>query len=140
MILLDTHIWVWWIQQDPHLRGDAWKILDSLSPREIGVSVFSCWEVATLYSLGRIDFQQSLREWMYSALEQTGITLLPLSPDIALESVQLPGVFHRDPADRILVATARINTCPLVTADEKILTYPHVKAISPSHLHEIITT
>jgi PIN domain nuclease of toxin-antitoxin system len=125
VILLDTHIWVWWIQQDPRLSREAMEYLDSLDSQEIGVSAISCWEVATLHSLGRIVFQPTLEEWMDSALVRTGITLIPLSPSIAIESAQLPGEFHRDPADRILVATARILACLMVTADEKILVYPH---------------
>ena len=74
---------------------------------------------------------------MESALARSGITVLPLTPDIAVESVQLPGEFHRDPADRILVATARIHACPLVTADEKILAYPHVRAVSPTGIRDV---
>lgn len=140
MILLDTHIWVWWIQQDPRLSREASEYLDSLDPQEIGVNAISCWEVATLHSLGRIAFQPTLEDWMDSALVRTGITLIPLSPGIAIESVQLPGKFHRDPADRILVATARIHACPMVTADEKILAYRHVRTVNPTRIREVAST
>lgn len=140
MILLDTHIWVWWVQQDPRLPRESMEFMDSLAPEQLGINVFSCWEAAMLHSLGRLVFQIPLDEWMKTALEQTGLIVFPLSPEIAIESVQLPGQFHRDPADRILVATARINRCPMVTADEKILAYPHVRAISPTRIMEVSIT
>ncbi len=66
---------------------------------------------------------------MDTALNYTGIQLLDLTPQIAIESTRLPGEFHRDPADQIIVATARIHDCPLLTVDDKILNYPHVKVV-----------
>jgi len=70
-----------------------------------------------------------LDEWFEQALNYPGVRLLELTPEIVIESTQLPGNFHRDPADQMIVATARIHHCPLLTADEKILNYPHVQAI-----------
>jgi PIN domain nuclease of toxin-antitoxin system len=112
--------------------------MDAILPDQIAISAISCWEVAMLSSLGKISFQVSLREWMGAALSTTGITLLPLTPDIAIESAHLPGVIHRDPADRILIATARVHACPLITADEKILAYQHVKSFHPSRITEAL--
>ncbi len=71
-----------------------------------------------------------LEDWIERALRYPGIRLLELSPAIAVQSTRLPGDFHRDPADRILVATARLHNCPIVTADELILRYPHVQVVS----------
>lgn len=67
---------------------------------------------------------------MKQALAYPGIKLLPLSPEIAIESTQLPGTFHKDPADQIIVATARINNCRLLTVDAKILSYAHVQLLT----------
>jgi PIN domain nuclease of toxin-antitoxin system len=96
----------------------------------IGISAISCWEVAKLVERGRLELPCSVREWFEQALAYPGIRILELTPEIAIASTQLPGEFHRDPADQIIVATARINDCPLITSDEKILSYPHVKTIS----------
>ncbi len=93
----------------------------------IGVSAISCWELAKLYQYQRINLPCELSEWLDLALNYPGLRLLPLTPAIAMESTLLPGIFHRDPADQIIVATARIHDCPLVTQDAKILAYPHVK-------------
>jgi PIN domain nuclease of toxin-antitoxin system len=69
-------------------------------------------------------------EWIEQALAYPGVRLLYLTPRIAVESSHLPGTFHRDPADQIIVATARIRGCPLLTADARILRYPHVKTLT----------
>ena len=94
----------------------------------IGVSAISCWEVAKLVELGRVALSCSLEEWLDQALSYPGVQLIALTPEIAIESTRLPGDFHRDPADQIIVATARVYGCSLVTSDEKILKYPHVLA------------
>jgi PIN domain nuclease of toxin-antitoxin system len=130
VILLDTHVWVWWVHEDPRLPSRAKQALQEHEDEGLGVSVISCWEIANLVERNRIRLSVSLAEWIKEALQYPGIRLLDLTPDIAIESTQLPGEFHRDPADRILVATARLHGCPLMTADEPILRYPHVKVLS----------
>lgn len=100
MILLDTHIWVWWVQNDERLKGSVIDYLDGMEPAEIGISAISCWEVATLHTLGRLSFSTTLEDWMEKALRSTGVVVQELSPEIAIESANLPGNFHRDPADR----------------------------------------
>ncbi|HIJ64447.1 MAG TPA: type II toxin-antitoxin system VapC family toxin [Candidatus Hydrogenedentes bacterium] len=134
MILLDTHIWVWWVQGDPLLGEGGLAALDRQASEGIGVSVFSCWEVAMLHARGRLTLPCSLDEWIKAALVYPGVELVNLTAQIAIESCRLPGEFHRDPADRILVATARGLSCRFVTADEKILAYPHVRALHPEGL------
>ena len=106
MIVLDTHIWVWWVHGDSALSASTRELLDSSEQTGIAVSAISCWEVSKLVERGR---------------------LIELSPRICVESTQLPGEFRRDPADQIIVATARVLDSPLVTVDGKILEYPHVK-------------
>lgn len=95
----------------------------------VGVSAISCWEIAKLVEYGRLELPVSLDEWFDQALDYPGVQLLALTPEIAIESARLPGEFHRDPADQLIVATARVYGCPLVTSDEKIVNYPHVTTI-----------
>ncbi|ETX09190.1 MAG: twitching motility protein PilT [Candidatus Entotheonella gemina] len=130
MMLPDTHIWLWWIHDPSQLTQLQ---VDSLHQHEndvIGVSIFSCWEIAKLVQLQRLDLPRSLREWITLALGYPGIRLFQLTPDIVIESTQLPGMFHRDPADQIIVVTARVHGCPLVTSDRKISQYPYVETIA----------
>jgi PIN domain nuclease of toxin-antitoxin system len=96
----------------------------------IGVSAISCWEVAKLVEYQRLVLPCDITTWFQQALAYPGVQVLELTPEIAIESTQLPGTFHRDPADQLIVATARIYACPLVTADNKILDYAHVQIIA----------
>jgi PIN domain nuclease of toxin-antitoxin system len=127
MIVLDTHIWVWWIHGDTHLSEKQVKWLEENEAGGLGASAISCWEVAKLVEYGRLVLPCSAADWFDQALAYPGVRLLDLTPRIALESTQLPAGFHRDPADQIIVATARVYDCPLLTADSKILVYPHVQ-------------
>lgn len=126
MIILDTHIWVWWVDGSSELTAKQKDWLQQYQTQEMGVSIISCWEVAKLVEHDRLAFQCSVNEWIEQALAYPGIRLLEMTPRIAIESTRLPGQFHRDPADQIIVATARVWDCPLLTADSKILGYPHV--------------
>ena len=127
MIVLDTHIWVWWVHGDPALPASTLELLDSAEQTGIAVSAISCWEIAKLVERGRLTLPCPVLEWLQQALAYPGVRLIELSPRICAESAQLPGEFNRDPADQIIVATARILDAPLVTVDGKILEYPHVK-------------
>lgn len=130
MILLDTHIWIWWVNGDAHLTPAQRRHVEDHEATGLGVSVMSCWEVAKLAELQRLELRCPVGEWIEQALAYPGIRLLYLTPRIAVESTELPGTFHRDPADQIIVATARIRRCPLLTADARILGYPHVKTLA----------
>jgi len=125
VILLETHIWVWWVSNDPRLPGDYSRFIGSERGNGLGISAISCWEVAKLVEHNRLQLSISVDQWISQAL-QPPVILLPLSPDIAVESTRLPGNFHRDPADQIIVATARRYACALVTLDCRIRSYPHV--------------
>ena len=126
MILLDTHIWVWWVDGSSQLTSQHQSRIEKYKAAGLGVSIISCWEVAKLVENARLKLQCQVEEWIEQALAYPGVQLLQLTPRIAVESTQLPGSFHRDPADQIIVATARIWSCPLLTADDRILQYPHV--------------
>ncbi len=129
MIVLDTHIWVWWTHGDARLTTSQVEALTTHETDLLGVSSISCWEVAKLVEYGRLELPCPLEEWFEQALSYPGVQILPLTPEIAIESTRLPGEFHRDPADQIIVATARVYDCPLITSDERILGYPYVKTI-----------
>ena len=129
MIVLDTHIWVWWTNGDERLTGAQVQAIRAHEDNLIGISAISCWEVARLVEYGRLQLPLDALEWLDKALAYPGVYLLPLTPQVAVESTRLPGSFHRDPADQIIVATARVFGCPLITSDDKILNYPHVATI-----------
>lgn len=126
MIVLDTHIWVWWVHGDEHLSKQQTNWLQENEEHGLGVSIISCWEVAKLVEYGRLALPCPVAEWFDQALGYPGISLLELTPRIVVDSTQLPKGFHKDPADQLIVATARILDCPILTADIKILNYPHV--------------
>lgn len=128
MILLDTHLWVWWVHGDQRLSPTAASVLGEHESTGLGVSVISCWEVAKLVEVGRLGLPMAVDEWLDSALGYPGVTLLALSVPIAVESTQLPA-FHRDPADQILVATSRVLEVPMATADRRILDYDGVETL-----------
>lgn len=128
MILLDTHIWVWWVQNDARLTRKYQQWLQDYESDGLGVSIFSCWEVAKLVENNRLILPLAIDEWLKAALDYPGVQLVDLTLSIVVESTRLFD-FHRDPADQIIVATARIYNYQLLTADEKILKYPHVKTL-----------
>ena len=123
--LLDTHIWFWLVRgREGKLAADTAANLEKAALHApLGVSVISAWEVALSASKGRIGFGMPVQDWVQSALGRPGFMVMDLTPGIAVESCNLPGTFHADPADRFLVATARIRNAVLVTRDKRILKY-----------------
>ena len=130
MIVLDTHIWIWWVHGDERLSGRQAEVIAAQESDSIGISAISCWEAAKLAERGSLVLPLSIEEWMSRATQYPGLSVLPLTPQIATTSTRLPGDFHQDPADQIIVATALVHRCPLVTSDKKILAYGHVETIS----------
>lgn len=121
MIVLDTHVWLWWINlEQTHLKP-IW-IARINSEETVGVSAISCFEVAWLARHGRIELPNAEEEWFDRALVGSGIALLPITPRIAHVAVQLPE-HHRDPQDRIIIATALVHHATLISADEKFRLY-----------------
>ena len=129
MILLDTHIWVWWVQGSKKLSKKHEEIITENEDEGLAVSVISCWEIAKLVEYNRLELPVETKKWFDAALNYPGILLLPLTPEIALESTELPGIFHKDPADQIIVATSRIYNIPILTVDKKILNYEFVRKV-----------
>ena len=122
MIILDTHTWIWWIDENPKLSVKNREIIQANQTSGLGISIISCWEIAKLVEKNRLVFECPVEEWLEIALKYPGIQLLELSLPIILESTRLSG-FHADPADQIIVATAKIQSSLLITQDEKILSY-----------------
>ncbi len=120
MIVLDPRIWVWWVHNDVRLTDKLWEHIQANADEGLGVSVFSCWEVAKLVAINKLTLHCPIDEWIDTALTYPGIQLLELTPQIAIELTRLPGEFHRDPADQIIVATARVHDYPLLTVDDRI--------------------
>jgi PIN domain nuclease of toxin-antitoxin system len=121
-LLLDTHVLVWLMfgERRMSLRSkDA--IARAANADNLFVSAITPWEVALLVSKKRIDLQRDPLEWVTAALSLPGIHLAPLDPEIAVASTRLPFEMHPDPADRILVSTARYLGATLVTADKSLL-------------------
>lgn len=124
-VLLDTHTWIWLMVEDARLHHGARRKIEAaaISAAGIHISAISIWELGMLRARGRIRLDTTPLEWARRALTQPGVRLLPLSPEIALLSSELPGNFHGDPADRILVASSLLHHLVLVSADHLILTY-----------------
>ncbi len=126
MILLDTHIWIKWANHAGELTAEEAAFLQKSKHGGLGISAISCWEVSMLHAKGRISFSKSIDDWMEDALNSPGILLIPLTLQISIESTRLPGEFHGDPADRIIVATANDRKLKLVTRDGNIRAYANV--------------
>ena len=119
--LLDTHVLIWWLNDPTQLSAAQREVLNSVGPQSpILVSDISLWEVAMLHSLGRIRLAIPLREWLDKATAAPLVQRQGISPAIAAELAALPASFRRDPADRILVATARVLGATLLTRDHRI--------------------
>jgi len=116
--VLDTHVWVWWLLGDPRLKPTEREVLDSLPPDQRPVLCdISLWELGTLVDLGRVVLEEDICEWLRVAASPSTVRLQPITPAIIAEMNRLPETFHRDPADRLIVATARALGLPLATKD-----------------------
>ncbi len=123
-LLLDTHIWLWFALPDQRLAAPAREAIEqAITAGNLRVSVMSIWEISMLEAASRIHLGIPVNEWMEIALALPGLTCLPLETPLILDAHRLPGDFHKDPADRLLVATARHFNLTFVTEDRKILDY-----------------
>lgn len=129
MIVLDTHALIWWVNGDSQLSEPARAAIEGAQQTEqrVLVSAISAWEIAMLVERGRIALAMDLDEWLAAVESLDQVTIVPITPQVAVQSATLPGEFHKDPADRMIVALAREQNAALVTADDKIQRYPHVR-------------
>jgi PIN domain nuclease of toxin-antitoxin system len=132
-MLLDTHVLIWLAEGSADLSRRSRELIDEAAARDgLAVSAISFWEVAMLCERGRISLSRSVEAWRGCVLEATGIAELPVTGEVAIGAVLLPGPLHADPADRLLVATARLGGLVLGTRDRRLLSYAksgHVKAM-----------
>ena len=129
MILLDTHVWWWAVSEPNQLSQKAHRLISGTRPDQRAIASISIWEFAVMVNRGRIKLKITPEEWLDYAIDRTGLAVFDFSPKIALESCNLPGDFHRDPADRIIVATSRVHVSKLITKDQKIIDYPYVTSV-----------
>lgn len=127
IFLMDTHVWVWLMNGSPELRSSKFhKALEQKGHSfSLRASILSVWEIGMLEAKGRIVFPMGAMKWVEQAEKAPHFGILPLTSEIAIQSCQLPGSFHGDPADRMIVATAKSVGAILVTRDERILAYCH---------------
>ena len=128
-ILLDTNAWIWAVESPERLPTKARQLLDDRAEYPLGLSAISPWEVAKKASLGKLALSIALEQWVSRALDPRLVSLLPLAPEISVESCRLPGQIHRDPADQIIVATARVHDLTLVTGNRRLQQYAFVRSV-----------
>lgn len=130
MIVLDTHAWVWFLSNPELLSKKAKRYVDAaVKEKAIMISSISAWEVAFLVARKRLILTLELSDWIAKSEMLPFFKFIPVDNSVAIKSVNLPQPLHRDPADRIIIATAISLGAPIMTKDEKILNYPHVQTI-----------
>ena len=126
---MDTHIWYWFAIGDKALTTKIISIInDAALDDSLYLAAISVWEIAMMESKGRVNFKLPTLQWIEEALKGVPIQLVPLYPAISVESCYLED-FHGDPADRIIVATARVENLTLITRDKKIQSYAKLHKI-----------
>ncbi len=130
MIVLDTHAWVWFVSNPELLSKKAKRTIErAVVDKNVFISSISAWEVALLTSKKRLLLSMEVADWIKKSEMLPFVNFIPVDNSIAVKSVNLPQPFHSDPADRIIVATAISLGVSLITKDERILEYAHVKTI-----------
>ena len=128
-LLLDTHAWIWLMNGDGSLSKKAREMIsDAHENGNLFVAAISCWEVGMLEKKARIILSKPCIEWIKTS-QHFGIRVASLTAEIATESSHLPGHFHGDPADRMIIATARIESLTIITRDEQMLAYAKQKLV-----------
>jgi PIN domain nuclease of toxin-antitoxin system len=130
LIVLDTHAWVWWVSSSRQLPAPVRaRIDDSAATGQVYVSSISAWEVALLVRRGRLELTMAVEDWIARSEALPFLHFVPVDNRIALRSASQPDALPRDPADRMIVATALSLRAPVVTCDEKIRQWPQLATI-----------
>ena len=120
-VLLDTHVWIWWLTEPRHLPARERTTLDRLAAtRDIGLSAISLWEAQMLHARGRLQLPVTFGRWLSLAAAPETVTVVPLDAAVVTTIELLPSSFHGDPADRLIVATALAHGLPVATHDTAI--------------------
>ena len=128
--VLDTHAWIWWVTSDRRLSRRARTAIDRAQSRgELWVSMISTWEIAKKVEKGQLALDRPLEEWFEAALSSEGLHVAEMTRPILIDSCRLPQPFHGDPADQIIVATARAHSATLVTRDARLRDYAQVRTV-----------
>jgi PIN domain nuclease of toxin-antitoxin system len=129
-IVLDTPAWIWWATADRRLSRRARASIDkALARNEVWISVFSVWEMAKKVEKGQLALDRPLDEWLDAATGAEGFQIADVTRPVLVDSCRLPQPFHGDPADQIIVATARSLSATLVTRDARLRDYRHVRSV-----------
>lgn len=133
MIVIDTHALIWLVEGDEKLGQKTARLIDQERTQDgVKIATISIWETAMLVDKNRVALSRSVSQWFDLVLTSPGFQLVPISPNIGVDAGSLPGRIHGDPADRLIIATARELGCPIISVDQKILDYAvegHVEAI-----------
>ena len=130
MIVLDTHVWIWFISNPENLSKQAEKAINkAVKDKSVLISSISAWELALLVQKKRLKLKLEVNDWIAKSEGLPFIQFIPVTNSIAVKSVNLPTPLHADPADRIIIATALSVGSPLVTKDKKLLDYSAIKTI-----------
>jgi PIN domain nuclease of toxin-antitoxin system len=130
MIVLDTHVWLWWLSNPEKLSpAAAERIEKETQASGIRISSISVWEIAMLVAKGRLELVVDITEWFAVTESLSFVKFIPVNNSVAVQAVRLPGHFHDDPADRIIVATAMVSSASIISADNKIRGYRGVKSV-----------
>ncbi|MEW6087103.1 MAG: type II toxin-antitoxin system VapC family toxin [bacterium] len=130
MIILDTHVLIFWLSNPEKLSRKAREIIEkAVKNKEVYVSSISVWEIAMLVSKGRLELAMEVKDWIAAVESLSFLHFVPVNNNISIKSVQLKDFIHKDPVDRIIIATSITLNALLITKDDKILKYPQVKAV-----------
>ena len=128
--LLDTHTWIWWVSEDARLSRKALSALkQAQSQDDLWLSMISLWEVSKKVEKRQLILDRPLEQWLDAATFIAGLHLWELTRPVIVQSCALPAPFHGDPADQLIVATARLHEALLISKDQKIRSYPHVRTL-----------
>jgi PIN domain nuclease of toxin-antitoxin system len=130
MIVLDTHAWVWWVSEPHRLSARArHAVARAMRDGRLFVSSISVWEVALLVASDRLRLTMDVESWIARSEALPFLSFVPVDNRIALKSTRLPGPLHSDPADRMIIATSVVLGAELVTRDDKLRNYAHVRTL-----------
>jgi PIN domain nuclease of toxin-antitoxin system len=130
MVLLDTHVWLWWLSSPELLSARARAAVDGAAAKDgVLISAISTWEVSLLVQNGRLRLALPVEDWIAHSEALPFIHFVPVDSAIAVRAVNFPDPCHSDPADRMIAATALLRGVPLVSKDDRLHALPSIKCV-----------